>query len=336
MATPGTDAALRRDVRLLGETLGRVLVEQGGPGLLAAEERIRELSRNARFDRQRARAGQARRSGRRTAPRPAGRRAAGVLALLPAREPRRAAPPAPAPTPVRARAAHAARVARRGAGDPRPRRRDATAVARRPRSASRSNSSSPRIRPRRRDAPCSPRSSASTACCSASTTRALPRSGRERIEAALAEEITALWQTDETRTKRPRVVDEIRHGLWFFEQSLFDVGTGARRRLPPQRPGGRLPLRFGSWIGGDQDGNPNAGPGTLEAALARARGLVLRRYPAEVREMARALGVSPTRWSTSRTSCARRSRADERGDAGLRRREIGRADEMSRIGASCG
>ncbi len=120
----------------------------------------------------------------------------------------------------------------------------------------------------------------------------LSEPGRRDIEDALAEQITALWQTDETRAKRPRVVDEIRHGLWFFEQSLFDVAPALvgdyRRRIP----GAPLPLRFGSWIGGDQDGNPNAGPATLRAAADRARDLVLRRYADEVREMARTLGVS--------------------------------------------
>lgn len=116
--------------------------------------------------------------------------------------------------------------------------------------------------------------------------------GRRDIEDALAEQITTLWQTDETRAKRPRVVDEIRHGLWFFEQSLFEVAPALvgdyRRRIP----GAPLPLRFGSWIGGDQDGNPNAGPATLRAAAERARELVLRRYADEVREMARTMGVS--------------------------------------------
>jgi len=50
----------------------------------------------------------------------------------------------------------------------------------------------------------------------------LSQARREEIESALAAEITELWQTDEVRSKRPRVVDEIRNGLWFFEQSLLD------------------------------------------------------------------------------------------------------------------
>ena len=46
---------------------------------------------------------------------------------------------------------------------------------------------------------------------------------RAEIEAALAAEITAHWQADEVRSRRPRVVDEIRNGHWFFEQSLIDA-----------------------------------------------------------------------------------------------------------------
>lgn len=120
----------------------------------------------------------------------------------------------------------------------------------------------------------------------------LTDAGRRNVEDALAELITTLWQTDETRAKRPRVVDEIRHGLWFFEQSLFDVApalVGDYRRWLPDAP---LPLRFGSWIGGDQDGNPNAGPGTLRQAVERARHLIINRYLDEVHELARSLGVS--------------------------------------------
>ena len=61
-----------------------------------------------------------------------------------------------------------------------------------------------------------------------------------------------------------------------------------RRRLPASP----TPLSFGSWIGGDADGNPGAGADTAEEALERARVLVLARYQEEVRELARALAVS--------------------------------------------
>src|SRR5206468_5674054 len=93
-------------------------------------------------------------------------------------------------------------------------------------------------------------------------------------EDALLAEITALWQADEVRARRPRVVDEIRNGHWFFEQSLIDA---AERLLVDYRrhlPDARTPLRFGTWIGGDADGNPNAGADTIHLALEGARTLL--------------------------------------------------------------
>jgi phosphoenolpyruvate carboxylase len=106
------------------------------------------------------------------------------------------------------------------------------------------------------------------------------------LEARLAEEVTLLWQTDEVRHDRLRITDEIRHGLWFFEHSLMDAATDLlddwRERLPEAPP----PLRFGSWIGGDMDGNPAAGPASIAEALARARTLALDRYRTEVRALA--------------------------------------------------
>ena len=118
---------------------------------------------------------------------------------------------------------------------------------------------------------------------------------RRAAERAVAEETTVLWQTDEVRSIRPSVDDEIRQGLWFFEASLLDVGADLAARLDEELPGlGALPLQFGTWIGGDQDGNPNATPDQIGNALARARTLALRRYREEVRELARAIGVSDT------------------------------------------
>lgn len=112
------------------------------------------------------------------------------------------------------------------------------------------------------------------------------------VEDALAEEITLLWQTDEVRSQRPRVVDEIRHGLWFFEVSLLDAACDVVAAYRRTLPGAPVPLRFGTWIGGDLDGNPASGPDTIREALARQRALVLDRYRREVRELAAALSLS--------------------------------------------
>ncbi len=114
----------------------------------------------------------------------------------------------------------------------------------------------------------------------------------DAIEARLAEEITILWQTDEVRGERPRVIDEIRHGLWFFEESLLDAAeellAAYRRRVPGASP----PFSFGTWIGGDLDGNPGVGGATIAAALERSRQLALTRYRLEVRELAVSIASS--------------------------------------------
>ena len=113
---------------------------------------------------------------------------------------------------------------------------------------------------------------------------------RHHVDLTLAEEVTNLWQTDEVRSRRPRVVDEIRHAHWFFESSLFDAAPLLLEDYRERLAG--TPLHFGSWIGGDQDGNPNAGPDTMVEALERARRLALLRYRREVRELAEIIGVS--------------------------------------------
>jgi phosphoenolpyruvate carboxylase len=115
---------------------------------------------------------------------------------------------------------------------------------------------------------------------------------RSEIEDELAAEITMLWQADEIRSRRPRVVDEIRNGHWFFEQSLIDAAERLLAEYRLRLPGAPPPLSFGTWIGGDADGNPSAGAETIREALERARRLLLTRYRDEVRALAAEIGVS--------------------------------------------
>jgi phosphoenolpyruvate carboxylase len=121
-------------------------------------------------------------------------------------------------------------------------------------------------------------------------------------EAAIAAEITALWQTDEVRLEKPTVGDEIRMGLDYYPMSLFEtvprlyteIAEGVDRILGrslclPDLP--RL-LDFGSWIGGDRDGNPFVTPQTTHDALRIARAVILNHYVQEVSNIADQLSLS--------------------------------------------
>jgi phosphoenolpyruvate carboxylase len=290
------DAPLRHDVRLLGDILGRVLVEQEGEDLLATEERIRHLSRAARAG--------APRDGLRAAVRALDIDRQGLvlrafalyfqLTNLAEQHHR-----------VRRRRQyeHEERIPRESLAEAFARLEDAGVTRRQLEDTAGSVSlelvltAHPTEATRRTFLAAHLRLADYLSELDDPT---LPGSRRQEIEAALAEEITALWQTDEVREQRPRVVDEIRHGLWFFEQSLFDAAPRLLASYRARLPEGPVPFRLGSWIGGDQDGNPNAGAGTIEEALDRARALVLGRYRDEVRALAAALGISASLVGASR------------------------------------
>ncbi len=105
-------------------------------------------------------------------------------------------------------------------------------------------------------------------------------SAQERIRATVQE----LWGSDELRAISPTVVEEVRGGLVHFTSTLVDVVPRVYRELDralrDAYPGSqiRVPpmLRFGSWIGGDRDGNPFVTPETTERALDLLREQCLR------------------------------------------------------------
>ncbi len=117
---------------------------------------------------------------------------------------------------------------------------------------------------------------------------------RRRLEEKLAEEITVLWQTEELRSRRPGVPQEIQRTLLFFEHPLIDATLDVYREfedeLEKRFPGeavkvGRV-LEFGSWVGGDQDGNPLVKPEALTTALALHREVILKRHVSSVMALA--------------------------------------------------
>jgi phosphoenolpyruvate carboxylase len=284
-AVPADDAvALRRDVRLLGDVLGRVLVEQEDESLLADVERVRALSRAAREGGPRDELRDA------VAALPVERQASVLrafalyfqLANIAEQHHR-----------VRRRRAYEReqRVPRESLAEAFERLEGADLAPARNVSLELVLTAHPTEAARRTILQAHLRVSRLLAQLD-DPLLAPPR--RAEIEEALAAEVTALWQTDEVRPQRPRVAEEIRQGHWFFEQSLLDVAPRVVAAYRERLPGAPLPLRFGTWIGGDLDGNPHAGPETIAAALDRARALVLDRYRSEARALAAAIGVSLT------------------------------------------
>lgn len=120
----------------------------------------------------------------------------------------------------------------------------------------------------------------------------------QRILAAM----TSSWQTRLVPHTRPTVADELDNILFYVTDILYRVvpvfyeslHQAAARHFGPEavlepEP---LVLRFGSWVGGDMDGNPNVDAGTIGATLARQRRLIIQRYQREVSRLGRYLSQS--------------------------------------------
>ncbi len=124
----------------------------------------------------------------------------------------------------------------------------------------------------------------------------------EQLQAILTQ-IQILWKTDEVRIHKPQVTDEVRQGLHYFRESLFEavpevyrnLERAVRRVYGPEN-GLRVPsfIRFGSWIGGDRDGNPFVKPETTELAIRMHHELVLEAYLERIEVLLRMLSHSDT------------------------------------------
>ncbi|HYE73597.1 MAG TPA: phosphoenolpyruvate carboxylase, partial [Blastocatellia bacterium] len=121
------------------------------------------------------------------------------------------------------------------------------------------------------------------------------------LQARLAAEIESIWQSDEVRHVQPTVLDEVGNSLYYFDATLFDalprMLDELERVLDENFPGvklrdGAAPLRFGSWIGGDRDGNPYVTPEVTWEALRLMQRQVLRKYIAVVNDLGHRLSES--------------------------------------------
>ncbi|MDR3724030.1 MAG: phosphoenolpyruvate carboxylase [Terracidiphilus sp.] len=115
-----------------------------------------------------------------------------------------------------------------------------------------------------------------------------PEQDLARLEEQVLAEITSLWQTDEVRSRRPTVFDEVKMGLDYYDVSILEtlpelyreISAAFRDAYGVEMEAHALPqvLRFGSWIGGDRDGNPYVTPEVTRGAIQLARGHLLLYY----------------------------------------------------------
>ncbi|KAL9275022.1 Phosphoenolpyruvate carboxylase 4-like protein [Drosera capensis] len=113
---------------------------------------------------------------------------------------------------------------------------------------------------------------------------------REMLIEDLVREITSIWQTDELRRHKPTPVDEARAGLNIVEQSLWKaiphylrrVSNALKKHTGRPLPLTCTPIRFGSWMGGDRDGNPNVTANVTRDVSLLSRWMAIDLYIREV------------------------------------------------------
>ena len=137
----------------------------------------------------------------------------------------------------------------------------------------------------------------------------VPEQDMARLEQLVLAEITSLWQTDEVRSRRPTVYDEIKMGLDYYDVSIFEtlpslyreISEALRASYGLEIEAHALPqvLCFGSWIGGDRDGNPFVTPEVTRDAIRLARGHLLLYYQRRLDEIIDLLTTSAQQTAVS-------------------------------------
>jgi phosphoenolpyruvate carboxylase len=120
-----------------------------------------------------------------------------------------------------------------------------------------------------------------------------------RLRQELLAETTILWLTAQSRVAKPLVTDEVKTGLHYFETTIWDVVPTVYRQMEEALaefyPGVVAPRRFltfGSWIGGDRDGNPHVTAFVTAETFRLHRGLALTMHAETARSLNRSLSLS--------------------------------------------
>ena len=143
----------------------------------------------------------------------------------------------------------------------------------------------------------------------------IPEQDLARLEQLVLAEITSLWQTDEVRSRRPTVYDEIKMGLDYYDVSIFETLPSLYREISEALRAAygleiealALPqvLQFGSWIGGDRDGNPFVTPQVTRDSIRLARSHLLLYYQRQLQEIIELLTTSAQQRTVSDALLAR-------------------------------
>ncbi len=139
----------------------------------------------------------------------------------------------------------------------------------------------------------------------------MPPGEANRLIDRVRMEQTVAWQTAEQSQSRPTVADEAEHAHFYLADVLYriapvfheNLAEAARTAFGTDIWPGHLPtvLRFGSWVGGDMDGNPNVGPDTVLDTLAEQRRQVIGNYRREVTTLNRLLSQTEGRVGISQS-----------------------------------
>lgn len=125
-----------------------------------------------------------------------------------------------------------------------------------------------------------------------------PQEGQQALD-RIRDAITSAWQTSPVPSVRPRVADELDNVLFYLTEILYRVTPPFQESLQAafeehygtmtSGPDTGQCLRFGSWVGGDMDGNPNVNATTLLESLATQRAAIIARYLPDLRRLGRYL-----------------------------------------------
>ena len=119
------------------------------------------------------------------------------------------------------------------------------------------------------------------------------------LDKKLYDEFTVIWNTDELKRTRPTPSDEARWGLAIIEDSLWETIPKVYRRLNDifvknigkGLPKNFNPIEFGSWMGGDRDGNPNVTAKVTKEVILLSRWEAAKLYEKELTKLIQSLSI---------------------------------------------